>query len=106
MARFLAELSPDIPWHVTAFHRDYKMTSPEDTPAETLVRAAGIGKQAGLRFVYAGNLPGLTGAWEDTPCPACRSTLIRRRGFRIVEKRLRDGRCPECSHAIAGVWSS
>lgn len=106
MARFLADLSPDIPWHVTAFHRDYKMTSPKDTPAETLVRAAGIGKQAGLRFVYAGNLPGLTGHWEDTRCPACTCSLIRRRGFRIVEDRLRDGHCPECSYAIPGVWSS
>src|SRR5205814_5586825 len=56
-ARFLASVSPDIPWHVTAFHQDYKMTEPDATPAETLMRAAEIGTAEGLRFVYAGNLP-------------------------------------------------
>src|SRR5579871_3368817 len=61
MAEFLAGISLDIPWHVTAFHKDYKMDGPENTPAETLLRAARIGQAAGLRYVYAGNLPGQTG---------------------------------------------
>jgi pyruvate formate lyase activating enzyme len=105
IAHFLADISPDIPWHVTAFHRNYKMTSAEDTPAATLLSAAAIGRQAGLHFVYAGNLPSQTGRFEDTHCPACAATLIRRCGFRILENRLRDGCCPDCSHPIPGVWS-
>jgi len=64
LAEFLAGVSPDIPWHVTAFHKDYKMTDPENTTAETLMRAAKIGKTAGLRYVYAGNLPGMVGDWR------------------------------------------
>ena len=59
--RFITSVSPDIPWHVTAFHPDYKMTEPHHTPATTLRRAAEIGQEAGLRFVYAGNLPGAAG---------------------------------------------
>ena len=66
IAEFLAGISPDIPWHVTAFHKDYKMLDPEDTPPATLARAAALGRAAGLRYVYAGNLPGKTGNLEDT----------------------------------------
>jgi pyruvate formate lyase activating enzyme len=78
LAEFLAGVSPDIPWHVTAFHKDYKMTDPENTSAETLIRAAEIGKKAGLRYVYAGNLPGEVGDLENTRCPSCRELLIER----------------------------
>ena len=67
MARF-CRISPDIPWHVTAFHQDYKMTDPDNTPAEALLRAVEIGKSAGLNFVYAGNLP-VVGNWENTFAP-------------------------------------
>jgi pyruvate formate lyase activating enzyme len=103
-AEFLAGISVNIPWHVTAFHRDYKMTGPDDTPPETLIRAAAIGRAAGLHYVYAGNSPGLTGNLEDTCCPSCAATLIRRRGFRVLENRLSAGACPECGTAIPGVW--
>ncbi len=65
LTEFVAGVSVDIPWHVTAFHRDYKMTSPEDTRAEDLVRAAGIGRAAGLRYVYCGNLPGRVSGLEE-----------------------------------------
>src|SRR5436309_9345051 len=58
IAQFLVGISPDIPWHITAFHQDYKMTDPDNTPVRTLLRAAEIGKTAGLNFIYAGNLPG------------------------------------------------
>src|SRR5216683_2191183 len=75
LADFLAGVSPDIHWHVTAFHKDYKMTNPENTSAETLVRAAEIGKKAGLRYVYAGNLPGQVGDLENTCCPSCGSSI-------------------------------
>jgi pyruvate formate lyase activating enzyme len=105
IARFLASVSPDIPWHVTAFHRDYRMTEPVPTPVGGLVRAAAIGKEAGLRFVYAGNLPGKAGALENTLCPSCHDTLIERRGFAVLRNTMVNGRCPACATAIPGVWS-
>ncbi|MBI5472240.1 MAG: AmmeMemoRadiSam system radical SAM enzyme [Ignavibacteriae bacterium] len=105
IAGFLVSVSPDIPWHVTAFHQDYKMTSPDNTPAETLIRAAGIGSAAGLHFVYAGNLPGKLGSHENTYCPSCKSLLIERRGFRVTQNLLVNGKCPKCSRAIPGVWT-
>ncbi|MCZ7543660.1 MAG: AmmeMemoRadiSam system radical SAM enzyme [Anaerolineae bacterium] len=106
-ARYIASVSRDIPWHVTAFHPDYKMTDPGRTPPETLVRAAEIGLEAGLHYVYAGNLPGATEDWENTRCPSCKATLIRRHGFYVLENRLArtGGRCPECGTAIPGVWT-
>jgi pyruvate formate lyase activating enzyme len=107
MAEFLAGISPGIPWHVTAFHQDYKMTGPDDTPAATLLRAAEIGRRAGLRYVYAGNLPGRTESLEDTRCPSCGDTLIARRGFRVLRNRLAPGgKCPGCGTAIPGVWGA
>ena len=69
LTAFLNDVSPDIPWHVTAFHQDYKMTSPADTRPEDLLRAAAIGREAGLRYIYAGNLPGQVEGLEDTHCP-------------------------------------
>jgi pyruvate formate lyase activating enzyme len=105
IARFLAGVSADIPWHVTAFHRDYKMTDPDDTPAATLLRAAEIGRAEGLRYVYAGNLPGAVGDFENTRCPGCSGLLIERRGYRILDVRLTPrGTCPDCGGAVAGVW--
>jgi pyruvate formate lyase activating enzyme len=105
IAEFLADISPDIPWHVTAFHEDYKMFGQGNTPAATLVRAAQIGRDAGLRYVYAGNLPGQTAGLEDTRCPHCSATLIERRGFQVRSNRMTDdGRCPHCMARIPGVW--
>lgn len=107
MAEFLAGISADIPWHVTAFHPDYRMTEPPATPAETLLRAWRIGREAGLRFVYAGNLPGALDGLEDTRCPGCRAALVRRRGFRVLENRLTaGGACPDCGTLIPGVWKA
>ncbi len=104
-ADFLASVSPDIPWHVTAFHKDYKMTGPDATRPETLVRAAEIGTAAGLRFVYAGNLPGKVGPWENTRCPSCRTTVIERYGFLVRSYHLTaDGRCPACQARLPGIW--
>ena len=87
-ARFLAGLSPDIPWHVTAFHQDYHMTDPDDTTAATLLRAAEIGQAAGLRYVYAGNLPGQVGDYEHTFCPTCHTRVIERYGYVILDYQL------------------
>jgi pyruvate formate lyase activating enzyme len=105
IAEFMAAISPDIPWHVTAFHKDYKMVGPEDTPAETLIRAAAIGRAAGLRYVYAGNLPDRTAGDEDTRCHGCGAILIERRGFRVLRNSLSDGKCPSCGYAVPGVWN-
>ncbi|HYB72132.1 MAG TPA: AmmeMemoRadiSam system radical SAM enzyme [Candidatus Sulfotelmatobacter sp.] len=105
IARFLAGVSPDIPWHVTAFHQDYKMTDRENTPLRTLLRAAAIGREVGLRYVYAGNLPGLVGTHENTYCSGCRQLVIERYGFKVLGTALRDGACGSCARAIPGVWS-
>ncbi len=105
MSEFLASVSQDIPWHVTAFHQDYKMTDPEDTPPETLMRAAAIGRDAGLRFIYAGNLPGQVGDLENTYCPNCKTLLIERYGYFIRSYNLTlDGACPKCNHQVPGRW--
>lgn len=104
-ARFIAEVSTDIPWHVTAFHKDYKMTDPDNTDAQTLLRAAEIGKEAGLRYVYAGNLPGQVGEYEDTFCTECSHRLIRRRGYVILDYQITgDGECPKCHAKVPGIW--
>ncbi|SNB59656.1 AmmeMemoRadiSam system radical SAM enzyme [Thermoflexus hugenholtzii] len=104
-AEFLASISPDIPWHVTAFHPDYKMTDRDWTPARTLIRAAEIGKAAGLRYVYAGNLPGRVGPFENTYCPNCDALLIARHGFRILFDHLSGrGTCYRCGTPIPGIW--
>lgn len=104
MTAFIAGVSPQIPWHVTAFHPDYKMTQPPRTTSEMLERAYDIGRQAGLQFIYAGNLPGQVGDRENTRCPACGQVLIERQGFSIRQNRLRAGRCPACGTEIPGVW--
>ena len=105
IAQFIASLSRDIPWHVTAFHPDFKMTSPPPTATRQLVRAAEIGAASGLHFVYAGNASGRVGEWENTRCPQCSTTLIERRGFVVIANRLRAGACPTCHHHIPGHWT-
>lgn len=103
-ARFLRSVSADIPWHVTAFHPDYRMDG-EYTPPATLRTAAEIGQEAGLRYVYAGNLPGRVGTYEDTFCPGCHARLVERRGYTLISYRITaEGKCPECHTAIAGIW--
>ncbi|OFV87126.1 MAG: AmmeMemoRadiSam system radical SAM enzyme [Acidobacteria bacterium RBG_16_70_10] len=106
IARFLVSVSPDIPWHVTAFHPDYKMGDKDATSVQALLRAAEIGAREGLRFVYAGNLPGFVRSWENTYCPGCRALLVERVGYRILQNRVgADGRCPDCRRGIPGVWA-
>ena len=106
LTEFIASVSPDIPWHVTAFHADYKMNDQRNTTVEDLFRAVDIGRNAGLRYIYAGNLPGMVEEWEDTRCPQCKETLIRRYGYLITDYRLTpEGACPECSARIPGRWA-
>ena len=103
---FIADVSPFIPWHVTAFHKDYKMDAPENTRPADLLRAATIGKETGLKYVYAGNLPGMVGDHENTRCHECGSVLIRRDGYFVEEYRLTsEGCCPSCGTQIPGRWS-
>jgi pyruvate formate lyase activating enzyme len=105
MADAVAAVSPDIPWHVTAFHQDYRMTDPRNTTVEDLVRACETGREAGLRFVYAGNLPGRVGRWEHTWCPGCGALLVERSGYTILQQRVtRAGACPDCAAHIPGIW--
>ena len=107
LTAFLAGVSPDIPWHVTAFHRDYKMTDPDNTTADMLLAAADIGRRNGLRFVYAGNLPGEVGDLEDTHCSQCHALLVARYGYYIREYHITsDGRCPSCRASVPGRWSA
>jgi pyruvate formate lyase activating enzyme len=109
LTEFIASVSPDIPWHVTAFHTDYKMQGDgqRDTRPADLLRAVEIGRQAGLQYMYAGNLPGMVGDWEDTRCPQCRQVLIRRYGYLVEDYRLSpEGRCPGCNFQIPGRWAT
>jgi pyruvate formate lyase activating enzyme len=106
LTSFVAGVSPDIPWHVTAFHGDYKMTGPQNTTAEMLLAAADIGRTNGLRHVYAGNLPGRVGDLENTRCAACGEVVVTRHGYHIRGYNISsDGRCPSCAAIIPGRWS-
>ncbi len=105
LAEFLAGVSLDIPWHVTAFHSDYKMSDTDNTPPETLLRAAEIGKRAGLRYIYAGNLPGYVGDLENTRCAECHELLIARHGYHIKRYCVTaEGCCPKCGKVVPGRW--
>ena len=104
IADFLAGVSVDIPWHVTAFRPQYKMLDRSGTPPETLIRAVQAGRRAGLRYVYAGNLPSRVGDSENTVCPSCGEVVIRRVGFTVVENRMRGSACGACGATLPGVW--
>jgi pyruvate formate lyase activating enzyme len=104
-ARFIASVSKAIPWHVTAFHANYKMMDRSSTSGDILRRAAEIGEEAGLHYVYAGNLPGQLKPYEDTRCPNCSHTMIKRHGFIVLDYKLTDdGDCSHCGTHIAGIW--
>jgi len=105
IARFLASVSRSIPWHVTAFHPDYKKTDPPSTQTGDLIKAAEIGTGEGLHFVYAGNLPGRVGEWENTRCPGCNETVIDRHGYLVRAYKITPaGTCPRCGVVIPGIW--
>jgi pyruvate formate lyase activating enzyme len=102
IAGFIASVSASIPWHVTQFYPTYKLTDKPRTPVKTLRRAREIGAEAGLKYVYEGNVPGEGG--ENTYCPNCRELLIGRFGFSIGEMKIREAKCPKCGTAIEGIW--
>ncbi|MFH1038593.1 MAG: AmmeMemoRadiSam system radical SAM enzyme [PVC group bacterium] len=102
IARYLSDLSPDVPWHVSAFYPTYRLTSAPRTPAATLQRAREIGMAAGLRYVYTGNIPGDDG--ENTFCHSCGKKVVERFGYRVSTVNIRDGKCFFCGAPAAGVW--
>ena len=102
LAEFLAGVSPDMPWHVSAFYPMHKMQDVPSTGIESLRLALKIGRKAGLKYVYAGNVPGES---ENTSCSNCGEVLIERQGYRILKNSLKDGHCGKCGTALPGVWS-
>lgn len=103
LAKFLARLDPDIPWHISRFHPTYKLTHIHATQPESIRRARDIGYEAGLKYVYSGNLPGDSG--EKTFCHQCGKTLIDRYGFSVRRNLIEEGKCPKCNAPISGVWN-
>ncbi len=101
IAEFIRSVGEEIPWHVSRFHPTYKLLDQPITPAATLQKARQIGLDAGLRYVYQGNVPG---EGEDTTCWNCRKTIVKRFGFTIRENRVTGGKCAYCGAAIDGVW--
>jgi pyruvate formate lyase activating enzyme len=97
-----SELGVHVPWHVSRFHGDYKMTQVHATPIETLRLACRIATEAGLKYVYCGNVPGQSD--ERTLCPACGHVAIDRVGFTIRGISMADGACGNCGQAIEGIW--
>jgi pyruvate formate lyase activating enzyme len=97
------ELGPDVPVHFSRFYPQYKLRNLPPTPLETLERAWTVAREAGLRFVYLGNIPGHVA--ENTACPSCGEILIERAGFQVSRNRLRNGRCFRCNGVVAGVWN-
>jgi pyruvate formate lyase activating enzyme len=106
MAEFLVSVDPFMPWHVTAFHTDYKMQDKGNTQASTLLKAVEIGAEAGLKYVYAGNAAGRVGKWESTWCHNCGELLIERSAYHILQIKLKNGKCHKCETEIPGVWKS
>ncbi len=103
IARFIAEVDMDIPWHISRFHPDYEFSETASTPMETMEMALSVGKQAGLRYIYMGNV----GRGDvDTRCPNCTQMLIRRRMYTVKENRVADQSCPECGEPIVGVFGT
>lgn len=105
IARFLVSVDRNIPWHITAFHEDYKMHGMGNTTLRGLLKAGEIGREEGLNFVYIGNIPGYAPDWENTHCPKCKALLVERCGYRIGLNRLQTGLCPTCGETIPGIWT-
>lgn len=101
LAAFIASIDTQIPWHLTAFYPTYKMTSVPSTTVAALQRAKGIGKEAGLIYVYLGNV---TSGGEKTTCSACNELLIERKGFSARLIGGHNGACPSCGAQCPGVW--
>lgn len=104
IAQFLAGVSQDIPWHISAFYPAYKMVNVPPTPVETLISAYKIGKKAGLKYVYVGNV--YDPKRSSTFCPKCGALLIEREGYRVAVVGLKGGKCGQCGEEVYGRWGS
>lgn len=102
IAEFIAQIDKNIPWHVSAFHPDYKMADVRSTSYASIHKAYGIGKKAGLRYVYVGNI--LDEERSSTYCPSCSNLLIRRNGYFITIEGFGNEKCNKCGEKIAGIW--
>ncbi|MCX7944627.1 MAG: AmmeMemoRadiSam system radical SAM enzyme [Deltaproteobacteria bacterium] len=102
IAEFIASISPDIPWHISRYHPDYKLDI-SSTPTESISRAREIGRKSGLKFVYSGNIWGDEG--ENTYCPNCNKLLIRRVGFSVIENNISNSCCKFCNAKVYGRFS-
>ena len=100
LTNWLVNLSPTIPWHVSAFYPAYKMSTLPPTPAEKVYQALEIGQAAGLKYVYAGNLDDKE--FSDTLCPKCQKPVIKRHHYQTKNQLLAGGKCPDCQTKIAG----
>ena len=104
LAGFIAnDLGTETPWHISRFHPTYKLTDRPPTPVKTLTRAREIGLEAGLKYVYTGNVPGNSG--ENTYCYSCGEMVIERWGFQVSALRIKDGQCAVCGGEVDGVWN-
>jgi len=104
LAMFIVEfLGPETPWHISRFHPHYKLLDRPPTPLKIIQKARDIGLEAGLRYVYVGNVPGDIG--ENTICYQCSKTLIQRWGFQVSHNEIREGKCPQCGAPIDGIWT-
>jgi pyruvate formate lyase activating enzyme len=101
IAQFLAGLGVETPWHVSRFHPAYRLSDRGPTPVKTIRRARQIGLDAGLHYVYTGNVPGDEG--ENTFCHSCGALLIGRIGYSVSKRNLKHGVCTKCGTAPAGV---
>ena len=103
LADFLVtKAGPDFPWHISRFYPQYKFIDSVPTPPKSLQRAYEIGKQAGLHYVYLGNVPG--SKQENTNCYKCGKLLIERVGYHVAANNIKDSNCPDCGTKIAGRW--
>ena len=103
IAKFLVGISKDLPWHISAFYPCYKMLTQAPTSQEILINACEIGRKAGLRYIYTGNIP--NSDYESTYCPKCNSLIIERWGMEVLENNLKNGKCPKCNTKIKGIWN-
>ncbi len=101
IAEFISDVDKDIPWHISRFHPDYEFNDSQPTPLETMKKAYSLGKKAGLKYVYFGNVSGES---DTTVCPKCGKNVLSRRGFWLIENHISDSKCLFCGEPIAGVF--
>lgn len=104
IAEFIYQLSPEIPWHLSAFYPAYKMLDYPSIPSSTMEMAYKIGQKIGLKYLYLYQASPDKKEISDTFCPRCGTLLIRRRLFSVLEDNLIKGRCPQCAYNIKGIW--